>query len=153
MRYALITAGIVEQVQPIQYRTVIVEGEETQEPIPVNGFIEVADTVVCGMIVNEDGTFSNPPETPESIVAAKWTTYAEYCSTLTVAATSENIFAADTEALKNVAFKRDAITDTARILWVESWSTFTTDKVELQEVISEADRLMQLKIVELFKVV
>ena len=81
---------------------------------------------------------------------AKWTTYVEYCSTLTVTADSGNKFAADQESLKNVAFKRDAITDTVEILWVESWATFTTGKVELQEVISEAANKMQLKIVELF---
>ena len=86
----------------------------------------------------------------EQEVAAKWGAYAKYCNSLTVTTASGNKFAASPGTLKSVAFKRDAITDTADILWVESWGIFTTSKVELQEVISEAEVLMQAKIVELF---
>jgi len=156
MKHAKInTDSIVEQTQPIQYRTVTIDGKKVQKAIPVDGFKEVSDDVVCGMVQNGD-IFEEPALTQEQIdarvITAKWVTYAEYCSTLTVTAASGNKFEANQEALKSVAFKRDAITDIAEILWVESWNAFTTGKVELQEVISEAGRLMQLKIVELFGV-
>ena len=89
-------------------------------------------------------------EIEASILSDKWGVYAEYTNTLTVTTAASNKFAADPEALKNVAFKRDALVDTAEILWVESWGSFNTNKVELQEVIAEADKLMQTKIVEIF---
>ena len=46
MKYAKISGGIVEQVQPYH--------EE--------GFVEVPDDVVCGMLDNGDGTFSIPKQ-------------------------------------------------------------------------------------------
>lgn len=100
-------------------------------------------------ISDEDLAILGAP-TAEALEEAKWGTYTEYINTLTVTTAATNKFAANTEALKNVAFKRDALADTAEILWVESWGSFTTTKVELQEVIVEADKLMQAKIVELF---
>ncbi|MDB4312207.1 hypothetical protein N9937_02130 [bacterium] len=48
--FILITNGVVVQKQPNAQ----------------SGFIEAPDTVVCGMLDNGDGTFSNPPPVPVS---------------------------------------------------------------------------------------
>ena len=55
MRYASIVENKIVQIQPNQ-----------QE-----GFIEVDDTVTCGMIRNEDGTFSVPPQTAQAVLNIK----------------------------------------------------------------------------------
>lgn len=83
-------------------------------------------------------------------IAAKWQAYSEYCNALTVTTQSNNKFAADPAGLRNIVFKRDSIADTTQVLWIEDWGSFTTDKVELQEVVNEASALMQAKILELF---
>lgn len=60
MKYAKIVNTVVEQIQP-----------NAQD-----GFIEVSDDVVCGMIKNEDGTFSVVPKTDAELLeqakADKW---------------------------------------------------------------------------------
>jgi hypothetical protein len=134
MKYAKITNGIVEQIQPNQE----------------DGFIEVSDDVICGQVDNGDGSFSNPAPTSEQLTAAKWAEYSEYCNALTVTVASGNKYAADPASMASIAFKRAVIGDTDTILWVEDWGSFNTNKVELQEAITEADTLMQAKIIELF---
>lgn len=51
MKFAKITGGVVEQIQPY------IE----------NGFVEVPDDTIPGMLDNGDGTFSNPPPDPEPV--------------------------------------------------------------------------------------
>jgi len=69
MKHAKIIDTVVTQVQPIQYETVIVNKKKVQKPILVEGYIEVDDSVVNGMIQNVDDSFSNPTKTPEQIIA------------------------------------------------------------------------------------
>ena len=51
MKYAKIESNKVIQVQPS----------------PEEGFVEVSDNVVCGMIKGSDGTFVNPPIPQEQL--------------------------------------------------------------------------------------
>ena len=51
MAYVLIEAGVVVQKQPY----------------PQEGFVEAPDTAVCGMVANQDGTYSLPAPTPAPV--------------------------------------------------------------------------------------
>ena len=67
MKTALIENGIVIQTQPPIKQSIIEDGETIGfNLVPANGFVEVPDSVVCGMLDNGDGSFSNPAPTPKS---------------------------------------------------------------------------------------
>ena len=55
MKYAKIENGIVKQLQPNKQ----------------DGFVEVGNSIFCGMIENIDGTFSIPDKTQEQINTAR----------------------------------------------------------------------------------
>jgi len=55
MKYAKIESNKVAQVQPS----------------PEDGFVEIPDNVVCGMIKETDGTFVNPPIPQEQLDAQR----------------------------------------------------------------------------------
>lgn len=112
----------------------------------------LADCEALGHTITYKTQAELDAEAADKVVRDKWGVYAEYCSALTVTTQAGNKFAAGQDALKNVVFKRDSIADTDQVLWVEDWGMFTTDKVELQEVVNEASALMQAKIIALFGV-
>ena len=55
MKYAKIESNKVVQVQPY----------------PEDGFVEIPDSIVCGMIKETDGTFVNPPIPQKQLDAQK----------------------------------------------------------------------------------
>jgi len=63
MKHAKIIDNIVIQIQPIKY-------DDKDKAILVVGFVEVADSVICGMIDNGNGTFSVVPK-PQSKIDAE----------------------------------------------------------------------------------
>lgn len=48
MKYVFIKDGVVEQVQPY----------------PADGFIKAPDDVIAGQVLQQDGSYANPPPSP-----------------------------------------------------------------------------------------
>lgn len=110
----------------------------------------LADLRALGCTITYKSQAELDSDAEEKAISAKWSTYDAYCTDLTVKTDALNKFAASEKALMAVATRRDSMLDSDSILWVESWGSFQTTRIELQEVIVKANALTQAKITELF---
>lgn len=75
---------------------------------------------------------------------SRWALVEQYGRELTITiAASGHKFAANTDALTAISLKIGALGTADTITWIESWATFTTNKVELQEVLTLAEAAKQ----------
>lgn len=141
MKYALIQEGAVIQTQPNDQ----------------DGFIEVPNSVIPGMIDNGDDTFSPPPKTPEQIEQDKWEELRSYLSYLTVyrlATTNPTVaagfkFDVSPSGVNNITNEINAMTELDSVVWEESWGKQSVTKLELQEALVLRKKAKDLKMVEL----
>jgi hypothetical protein len=133
MKYAKIENDVVEQTQPNRE----------------DGFIEVGDNVVCGMIDNGDGSFSNPEMTPDQIELGKWRDLDTFLSDLTVTISNDRIIDVSPNSLLSIDNEINAMTDQDTSMWHESWGSFEVNKVDLQEARTLRKQAKDDKILEL----
>jgi len=75
-------------------------------------------------------------------LAAKWTEVATFWAALTVTING-NKYKADEAGSTRMSLKRDAIATDATTMWYEDWGVFSTNKVDLQEAITQAEAELQ----------
>ncbi len=147
MKNAKIENNIVVQIQP---------NEE-------NGFIKVEDYVICGMIKQQDNSFSNPIKTVQEIEIEdnnnKWQIVNNYLAN--EIPNIENTSASGTthtfivtlgsiEEIKQIA-NSNVLTEEHEFNWVQlGIPTFITTKAELKIVYLEWKKLEQEKINQVF---
>ena len=71
----------------------------------------------------------------EIATKAKWDEIERQRLSLTVTTSSGNKYAANQTAISYMINKESAMSSSETITWYESWGSFQTDKVELQEAI------------------
>lgn len=84
----------------------------------------------------------NQAKAGEIDASTKWLDVAAFWSTLTVTING-NKYKADEAGTNRMALKRDALAADATTKWYEDWGSFSTNKVELQDAITEADVKLQ----------
>lgn len=140
MKYALIIDNIVVQVQPN----------------PKDGFINIEDSICCGMI-KQGNTFVNPvfEKTEEQIFSEKWETINHYLDNEIPNFINENTgneFMIKTADLLWIEKESKEWTDEESYSWIQfGIPTFQTNKNELKMAITDAKNKRQNKIAEIFE--
>lgn len=138
MRYAKLINDIVVQIQPNNQ----------------DGFIEVDNKVVCGMIKNGE-VFENPvvEKTEEEIYNDDWVEINQYFDVDIPKYTNHetgHVFDITTSSLLDMERKEKIVKDDVLIAWsTDKDNEFNTTKAELFIVLQKADELRQLKINEI----
>lgn len=122
------------------------------------GFVEVSDTVICGMIDNGDGTFSNPTPSASDIYRKKWEDYYNYQNNTAIDLlgniydiTVDDLSAIEAFTISNNSLnlanrKKSVMTSTDSFVWIEDWGKFTVDIIKVETILKIADTILEAKI-------
>ncbi len=112
----------------------------------VNGYINVPatdkDVIAWVEAKKEVMPAYTQGELDEVTADDKWAAIAEFWRDLTVTING-NKYKADEAGSNRMALKRDALAADTTTTWYENWGSFSTNKVDLQDAIAQADAELQ----------